>query len=47
MSKKAIGTEISVRDYWFYIKQQLMKIKKTPKAERKKFNGRYIVKGSK
>lgn len=47
MSKKTVGEEISVRELWYYIKQQLMKIKKLDKKDRKKYNGKYIVKGGK
>jgi hypothetical protein len=44
---KAIGTDITQREFWYIVKKELMKIKKLDKEERKKFNGTYIVRSSK
>lgn len=44
---RIIGTEISIREYWNLIKDQLMKIKKTEKKDRRKYVGTYIVRSSK
>ena len=49
MSKrnKPIGEEITMRDFWYLVKKQLIKIKKLDKKDRKKYNGTYIVRSNK
>jgi hypothetical protein len=42
-----IGKEITVRDFWYIVKKELIKLKKMSKEDRKKYNGTYFVRSSK